>query len=120
MAETATQTTTQQNPATLRPCTAQGLVYRAYKRPYSGGPANVLDLFASCYYTDAPWEIFFTGVEGKPNTYQLMEKVPTIVYFLVSYYAASYSSGYGLPDLGDTVTIIDSYGEHQVQVETIG
>jgi hypothetical protein len=120
MAETTAQTALQQNPATIRPCTAQGLVYRAYKRPYGSGPANVLNLFASGYYTDAPWEIFFTGVEGKPNTYQLMEKVPTIVFFLVTYYAASYSSGYGLPDLANTVTIIDSYGEHQVQVETIG
>jgi hypothetical protein len=117
MAET---TALQQNPATIRPCTAQGIVYRAYKRPYSGGPSSALALFASCYYGDAPWEIFFVGVEGKPGTYQLMEKVPTIVFFLVTYYAASYSSGYGLPDLGDTVTIIDSYGEHVVQVETIG
>jgi hypothetical protein len=119
MAETATQTKTQQNPATIRPCTAQGLVYRAYKRPYGGGPSNVLDLFASGYYTDAPWEIFFVGVNGKPNTYQLMEKVPTIVYFLVTYYTASHSSGYGLPDLGDTVTIIDAHGEHKVKVEPL-
>ena len=116
MAETALQ----QNPGTIRLCTAQGLVYKAYKRLYSGGPAYTLSLFADGSYGDAPWEIFFTGVEGKPNTYQLMEKVPTIVFFLVTYYAASYSSGYGLPDLANTVTIIDSYGEHQVQVETIG
>src|SRR5258706_16313930 len=59
MAETAMQ----QNPATIRPCTAQGLIYRAYKRPYDGGPSNVLTLYASGYYGDAPWEIFFVGVE---------------------------------------------------------
>jgi hypothetical protein len=116
MAETALQ----QNPGIIRPCTAQGLVYKAYKRLYSGGPSYVLNLFASGYYGDAPWEIFFTGVEGQAGTYNLMEKVPTIVYFIVTYYATSYSSGVGLPDLGDTVTIIDSYGSHTVPVEVIG
>lgn len=113
------QTAQKENPATIRPCTADGIVYRAYKRPYGDGPAQVLNLFASCYYTDAPWEIFFVGVEGRPNAYKLMEKVPTIVYFLVTYYAATYSSGAGLTDLGDTVTIIDAYGEHQVKVEPL-
>jgi hypothetical protein len=116
MAETAIQ----QNPGIIRPCTAQGLIYKAYKRLYGGGPAYVLNLFASGSYGDAPWEIFFTGVEGQANTYNLMEKVPTIVYFLVTYYAASYSSGVGLVELGDTVTIIDAYGSHQVPVEVIG
>jgi hypothetical protein len=114
------ETSVQQNAATIRPCTAQGLVYKAFSRPYGGGPASVLDLFASGYYTDAPWEIFFVGVEGQPNTFQLMEKVPGIVYFLMTYYAASHSSGYGLPDVGDTVTIIDAQGSHQVPVEAIG
>lgn len=115
MADTAIQ----QNPATIRPCTAQGLIYRAYKRPYDGGPANVLTLFASGYYGDAPWEIFFVGVEGQANTYKLMEKVPRIVYFLITYYATTYCSGVGLVELGDTVTIIDAYGEHQVPVEIL-
>ena len=115
MAETAIQT----NPATIRPCTAQGIIYRAYKRLYSGGPSNVLTLFASCSYGDAPWEIFFVGVEGRESTYQLMEKVPRIVYFLTTYYSATYCSGVGLVELGETVTIIDAYGEHQVPVETL-
>jgi len=115
MAETAIQ----QNPATIRPCTAQGLIYRAYKRLYGGGPSNVLTLFASGSYGDAPWEIFFVGVEGQANTYKLMEKVPRIVYFLVTYYATTYCSGMGLVELGDTVTIIDAYGEHQVPVEAL-
>jgi hypothetical protein len=115
MAETAIQ----QNPATIRPCTAQGLIYRAYKRLYGGGPSNVLTLFASGSYGDAPWEIFFVGVEGQANTYKLMEKVPRIVYFLVTYYATTYCSGMGLLELGDTVTIVDAYGEHQIPVETL-
>jgi hypothetical protein len=116
MAETALQ----QNPGTIRLCTAQGLVYKAYKRLYSGGPAYTLSLFASGSYGDAPWEIFFTGVEGQAATYNLMEKVPGMVYFLVTYYAASYCSGMGLVELGDTVTINDAYGSHQVPVEIIG
>ena len=51
-----TQTTTkvQANPATVRLCTAQGLIYRAYNRSYGGASAQVLSLFASGYYTDAP------------------------------------------------------------------
>jgi len=49
-----------------------------------------------------------------------MERVPTITFGLVSYYATSYCSGAGLLELGDTVTIIDAYGEHQVPVEAIG
>ncbi|PYQ64014.1 MAG: hypothetical protein DMF53_08635 [Acidobacteria bacterium] len=111
-------TKTQQNPATIRPCTASGIVYEAYQRLYDGGPSKVLNLFASCFYGDGPWEIFFVGVEG--GAYQLMERVPTITFGLVSYYATSYCSGAGLLELGDTVTIIDAYGEHQVPVEAIG
>ena len=113
------ETAIQQNPGTIRPCTAQGIIYRAYKRQYAGGPSNVLTLFASCSYGDAPWEIFFTGVEGQASTYQLMEKVPRIVYSLITYYATTYCSGAGLVELGDTVTVIDAYGEHQVSVETL-
>ena len=48
-----------------------------------------------------------------------MEKVPTIFYPLLSCYATSFCSGLGLPDLGETVTIIDAYGEHTVTVESI-
>ena len=112
------ETKTQQNPATIRPCTASGIVYKAYQRPYDGGPSKVLNLFASCFYGDGPWEIFFIGVAG--GAYQLMEKVPTITFGLVSYYATSYCSGAGLLELGDTVTLIDAYGAHQVPVEAIG
>jgi len=102
---------------TVQPCTAAGLDYRAFKRLYGGGPAYVLDLFASGYYGDAPHEMFFAAVNGEPNRYRLMEKVPGVVYFIVSYYAASFSSQVGLPGLGDQVTIVDASGEHVVKVE---
>ena len=62
-----------ENAATIRPCTANGLIYKAYKRPYGGGGSYVLSLYADGYYADAPLVMFFTGVEGKPNTYRLME-----------------------------------------------
>ena len=102
-----------------RPSTAQGLVYKAYRRPYGSGPGQVLNLFASGYYTDAPWKMFFVPVSGQPNRYELMEVVPRIVYFIVSYYTAGYSSQVGLADLGDTVTIVDASGEHTVKVEPL-
>ncbi|MEM7482964.1 MAG: hypothetical protein AAF481_17450 [Acidobacteriota bacterium] len=102
-----------------RLCTAQGLEYRAYKRPYGSGPSNVLNLFASGYYGDAPWKMFFVPVYGQPNRYRLMEVVPGIVYFIVSYYTASYSSQVGLVDLGDTVIIEDAHGEHEVKVQPL-
>jgi len=109
----------QPNPGSIRPCTAQGLIYRAYNRPYMGGPAQALSLFASGYYGDAPWRMFFSAVEGQSNTYQLMEHVPSVVYFIVTFYTATYCSGVGLSDPVDTVTIVDAYGEHTVQVEQL-
>jgi hypothetical protein len=119
MSETA-NTKLQPNPGTIRPCTAQGLIYRAYKRPYiAGPPAHALSLFASGYYGDAPWVMFFSAVWGQSDTYQLMEHVPTGVYFITTYYTATYCSGVGLPGKLDTVTIVDSYGDHTVQVETL-
>lgn len=113
--ETAQQSDSEQ----IRLSTAQGLVYKAYSRPYGDGPGQVLNLFASGYYGDAPWTMFFQPVSGQPNRYQLMEVVPRIVYFIVSYYTAAYSSQIGLTDLGDTVTIVDASGEHTVKVEPL-
>lgn len=103
----------------IRLATASGLEYKAYRRPYAGGDAPVLMLFASGFYSDAPWEIFFQPVQGSQNRYRLLEKVPTIVYFIISYYAASYSSQVGLGDLKDTVIIEDAQGEHEVPVEPL-
>ena len=102
----------------VRPCTAANIVYKAYKRPYDGG-APVLTLLASCEYGSAPWEIYFTAVPGETNVYQLMEKVPGVVYWLHTYYSTTYCSGYGLAELGDTVVIEDARGRHTVSVEPI-
>ncbi len=113
--ETATKDQAEQ----IRLSTASGLVYKAYSRPYGSGPASVLNLFASGYYSDAPWEMFFQPINGDARRYQLMEKVPSIVYFIVSYYTASYSSQVGIPDLGDTIIVVDAQGEHKVSVEPL-
>ena len=114
------QTKAQENAGTVRLCTANDLVYKAYSRPYDGsGSAPVINLFASGWYGDAPWELFFTAVEGKPNEYQLMEKVPTVVYYLKTFYAPSYTTGAGLLGAGNTVIIHDARGAHTVNVEPI-
>ncbi len=77
----------------------------------------MLNLFATCYYGDTPHEIFFAAVPGSPGRYRLMEKAPGLVYFIVTYHTASFSSGIGFPELGDTVTIEDARGQHVVNVE---
>lgn len=116
----STNTEVQSQAGTTRLCTAAQIDYKAYKRPYDGeSSAPVLNLFASCFYGSAPWVLSFEAVNGEPNTYKLMEKVPGIVYFLVTNYAVSYSSGYGLTELSDTITIIDAHGSHKVKVEAL-
>ncbi|MEM9553778.1 MAG: hypothetical protein AAGC60_05945 [Acidobacteriota bacterium] len=113
------ETTRRDDGQQIRPATASGLIYKAYKRPYGSGPSQVLNLFASGYYDDAPWDIWFQPIPGRPGHYQLLEEVPSIVYFIVSYYTASYSSQVGLADLGDSVTIHDAHGAHEVKVEPL-
>ena len=120
-AATPANTKLQADAGQVRPATAQGLVYKAFKRPYGGaGGAPVLELFASGFYPDAPWELFFAAVAGKPWTYVLNERVPSIVYNIVTYYVACYSSGRGRPGLPDKVTITDAHGTHEVPVQTGG
>ena len=103
----------------IRLSTASGLVYKAFRRPYGSGPVSVLNLYASGYYSNAPWEMSFQPVAGQTRRYQLMEKVPTFVYEITSYYTASYSSLVGLKDLGDTVVVVDAQGGHIIPVEPL-
>jgi hypothetical protein len=102
----------------IRPCTATDIVYRAFGRPYSGGPGQVINLFASCSYATGAWHIFFQG--GSGGTYTLMEKVPVVVPELVTYYTASFTTGVGLATPVKTVTIQDARGSHTVPIEPIG
>lgn len=103
---------------TTRLCTAQNLRFKAYKRPYMGSDsAPVLTLLASGEYGVGPMTMFFEVIYGETNKYNLMERVPSGVFHLTNYPAASYSSDYGLPELAGTVTVVTQSGEHSVTVE---
>ena len=109
------QTTAQEGHGIVRPATSTDIVYKAYKRPYAGGPFQVLNLFASCSYPTGQWKIFFAG-DGA-NRYKLLEQVPSIVNQLMTYYVADFTTGVGLATDPTTVVIVDAHGEHVVPVE---
>ena len=104
-------------PPVVRPATSGDIVYRAYARPYAGSEAQVISLFASCSYTTGQWQIFFQSTGD--GAYTLMERVPGIVNFLVTYYAASFTNGFGLATPVKTVEITDARGKHVIPVESI-
>jgi hypothetical protein len=107
----------QQSKGTTRPSTSKDIQYRAYGRPYDGGPGQVITLLASCSYPVGGYAISFTREYGPDEVYTLMEKVPGIYFNLVTYLATSYCSGAGLASPVKFVTIIDANGKHQVAVE---
>jgi hypothetical protein len=111
----------QQNPGggVSRLCTAQGLAYKAFRRRYSPD-SFVLSLVASGFYDTAPWELTFVVVSGSPNKYQLMETVPSHFFHLTTFYTPCFCSHYGLEQLANEITIVDSFGEHVVHVEAFG
>ena len=115
-------TTTPNNTGTAQLCAGMEIEYRAYKRLYDGGPAQILTLFASFAYSETPHKVenYFTAVPGKEGEkYQLWQLIEGPANFIASYYAASYSSQNGLPKLGDTVNIEDASGWHEVKVEQL-
>ena len=112
------QATVDQQHGVVRPATSRDIVYRAFGRPYAGGPGQVINLFASCSYPTGGWRIFFTG-DGSGG-YELMEQVPGIVNQLVTYYVASYTTAVGLATPVRSVKVTDASGEHSVPVESIG
>ena len=105
-------TTTPEHAEQIKLSSAEGLVYKAYRRPFAGG-SSVIVLLASGYYLNGGWEIFFQPVSD--GRYQLMEKVPPVTFSLVTFLAASYSSSSG-EFVGDKITVVDAYGEHEVEV----
>jgi hypothetical protein len=119
ISDVALQTQPADGSEQIRLCTARGLVYKAYRRPYSSG-TYVLTLLASGYYEVAPWDFVFVSDGGNPNKYKLMEKVPTIFHHLRTYYSPCSCSHYGIEILGDAVTIEAASGEHEVRVEDFG
>ena len=104
----------------IRLCTANGLVYRAYRRRYPSG-GTVLSLIASGLVRyPAPWELFFQGVAGDPNEYRLLEKAPVRFYFLTTFYSPVFCSQFGLEDVQDAITVTDAAGSHHIPVEDFG
>ncbi len=118
MNPTQSSTTASADHGIVRPATSRDIVYRAFGRPYAGGPGQVISLFASCSYPTGGWEIFFTG--NGQGGYNLMEKVPGIAPQIISYYAASFTTGVGLATPVKFVEITDAHGTHRVPVEMIG
>jgi hypothetical protein len=113
-----------QTPGQLQLCTAQGIVYKAYRRPYAPNAPHapfVLILLASCYHLTSPWEILFQ-VESVGDTgfrFKLMEKPPRTFNHIQTFYTASFGSPLGFPELPDEVAIVDANGEHIVKLEDL-
>lgn len=103
-------------------CTAQGLVYKCFVRPYGqSGPGLVLSLIASCYYNCAPGTPNFIPVEGDPSKYKLLDAIPPPDFpQIVTYYAPSYCSHHPSGLECTHVWIQDAYGEHLIRVERFG
>lgn len=104
-------------PPEVRLATSSDIVYRAYARPYEGGPGQVISLFASCSYPTGQWQIFFEGTGD--GAYRLMERVPGLVNYLITYYAASFTNGFGLATPVTSVVIEDARGRHTIPVEPL-
>jgi hypothetical protein len=103
----------------VRPATATDIVYRAYGRPYAGGPAQVITLLASCSYPIGGYTLFFTREYGPDEIYTLMEQPPGLFPNIVTYYAADYTTGVGIANPVSSVIIIDAHGKHEVPVEPL-
>ena len=91
-----------------------GIDYKVFSRPYDQQGAPVLFLLASCYYMTGAWEIFFEGAGDKG--WKLMERVPGIVNFLITYYGASFTTAFGLVFPPATAEITDGWGTRQVAI----
>lgn len=109
-----------QNHGVIRPATSNDIVYRAFGRPYAGGPGQVINLFMSCSYPIGGYKLFFQREYGPDSIFTLMEQHPGAAPQLVTYYVADYTSGAGLATPVKFVTIKDAHGEHRVPVEPIG
>jgi hypothetical protein len=101
------------------PATSADIRYRAYRRPYDAQGGQVIILLASCSYTVGQYEIYFVGGGGDGADFVLMQQPPLYLDELLTYYSASYASGLGLNNLGNTVSIRDAHGVHEVALENM-
>lgn len=92
-------------------------IYKAFKRPYAGAPGTyVLIILANGWYYPTPeLDLYFeTDGQGK---FKLMQRSSSAGFFLITYHNAQWTSGAGVSDLGETITIEDAHGTRTVKVE---
>jgi hypothetical protein len=91
--------------------------YKAFARSFHPGGAQVLYLFASCYYGTPGFTIFFQPQTGLAQ-FELMETAPQgIEPQLVTYYVADWTSAQPLAAPPTHVKIRDAHGNHEVPVK---
>jgi hypothetical protein len=101
-------------PGTVQPSFGLAIDYKVFSRPYDDASAPVLFLLASCYYMTGGWQIYFEGA-GDAG-WVLLEKVPDLVNFLITYYDASFTTAFGLVFPPQTAAIRDGWGTHRVAI----
>lgn len=97
------------------PCNAQGIAYKAYAREFQQGAPPVIYVFASCWMENSVSEVFFVRERGLRWT--LMQRVPTIIDTLLTYYQASATTAQPTLGVGQTIEVVDAFGTHHVPVE---
>ncbi|MEM6722040.1 MAG: hypothetical protein AAF611_22115 [Bacteroidota bacterium] len=97
---------------------ANDIEYRAFQRPYVDGSSKVLIILADGWYYPTPEvKLYFESVGN--TEFKLMQENSTFGYYLATYHSAQWTSGAGLINLGDTITVEDAYGKHIVKVEAL-
>ena len=91
--------------------------YKAFARSFQSDEGSVLYLLATCYYMNSGFTIFFEK-GAQPNQFNLMETPPTGIHRqIVTYYVASWTNGVSAAQTPTVVSITDSQGSRQVNVQ---
>jgi hypothetical protein len=96
---------------------ANDIEYKAFKRPYVDGSSQVLVILANGWYYPTPEVKLYFESSGN-SEFKLMQENSTYGFFLATYHSAQWTSGAGLINLGNTITVEDAYGKHTVKVES--
>lgn len=95
---------------------ANDIEYKAFQRPYVDGSSKVLVILANGWYYPTPEvKLYFESVGN--TEFKLMQENSSFGYYLATYHSAQWTSGAGLTELGDTITVEDAFGKHTVKVE---
>ena len=75
-------------------------------------------IIANGYYfpTPAKVDLYIDSVGN--NEYKLMQNNSLVTFGLLTYHTAQWTSGAGLLNLGETISIEDANGKHTIQVES--